>query len=172
MNRTLQGPDEDCDFTLNCAVFFNGEVSAYRRIAVGRAWRETMRADRRIALVTETDICCSFGSPKLLRRSPRSPEAETKRLILPRRKQTNEARPADQTRVVDELVAELRQPLTAASNYIGAARLMLCSGEGCDIEGAVSSLGRAEDQILRAATFVHRLRIVSPNETGQFSGSS
>jgi phosphoglycerate-specific signal transduction histidine kinase len=56
------------------------------------------------------------------------------------------------------LAEALRQPLTAASNYIGAVRIMLGSDGGAVQESAIEQLDRAELQILRAGDIVRRFQ--------------
>ncbi|HEX3422575.1 MAG TPA: hypothetical protein VHS33_04130 [Sphingomicrobium sp.] len=52
----------------------------------------------------------------------------------------------------------LQQPLTAACNYIGAARVLLASsGEGTN-DQAARSLANAEIQILRAGDMIRRFQ--------------
>jgi phosphoglycerate-specific signal transduction histidine kinase len=58
------------------------------------------------------------------------------------------------------LADELRQPLAAASNYIGAARQLLGSGDDKAVGAALSNLDKAEGQILRAGSIVGRIRQV------------
>lgn len=57
-----------------------------------------------------------------------------------------------------ELAAELRQPLAAAGNYVGVARMLLNSAEPDLIQRTMESLEKAETQILRAGDIVRRLR--------------
>lgn len=59
-----------------------------------------------------------------------------------------------------ELAAELRQPLAAAGNYVGIARMLLNSTEADLIPRALMSLAKAETQILRAGDIISRLRRV------------
>jgi phosphoglycerate-specific signal transduction histidine kinase len=56
------------------------------------------------------------------------------------------------------LTDALRQPLTAACNYIGAARIMLGSDGGGLQGSAIEQLDRAELQILRAGDIVRRFQ--------------
>jgi hypothetical protein len=56
------------------------------------------------------------------------------------------------------LAEALRQPLTAACNYIGAVRIMLGSDGGALQESAIEQLDRAELQILRAGDIVRRFQ--------------
>jgi phosphoglycerate-specific signal transduction histidine kinase len=49
---------------------------------------------------------------------------------------------------------ELRQPLTAACNYIGAARLLLASSDDGARKAAGRNLDKAELQILRAGDMI------------------
>jgi phosphoglycerate-specific signal transduction histidine kinase len=56
------------------------------------------------------------------------------------------------------LAEALRQPLTAACNYIGAVRIMLGSDGGAVQESAIEQLDRAELQILRAGDIVRRFQ--------------
>jgi len=58
------------------------------------------------------------------------------------------------------LVDELRQPLAAATNYIGAARQLLASGNERAIGAALGNLEKAEGQILRAGSIAGRIRRV------------
>jgi C4-dicarboxylate-specific signal transduction histidine kinase len=55
-------------------------------------------------------------------------------------------------------MAELRQPLTAASNYIGVARMMLGTGGDPLAEAVVRKLDKASAQILRAGHILSQLR--------------
>lgn len=57
-----------------------------------------------------------------------------------------------------QLMAELRQPLTAASNYIGTARVILGSSRDSQAETAVRKLDMASQQILRAGEILSQLR--------------
>lgn len=59
---------------------------------------------------------------------------------------------------VAQLMAELRQPLTAAANYVGTARAMIGSGEASKTEAAVRKLDKAGEQILRAGEILNQLR--------------
>jgi phosphoglycerate-specific signal transduction histidine kinase len=52
---------------------------------------------------------------------------------------------------------ELRQSLAAASNYVGAARLLLSSNNSASTGKAIESLDKAEAQILRAGDIIRRL---------------
>jgi phosphoglycerate-specific signal transduction histidine kinase len=52
---------------------------------------------------------------------------------------------------------ELRQPLAAASNYIGVARLLIGSLQGDAAARALHSLGEAEAQLIRAGKILGRL---------------
>ncbi|HEX3676670.1 MAG TPA: hypothetical protein VHU79_04665 [Sphingomicrobium sp.] len=64
-----------------------------------------------------------------------------------------------------ELGDELQQPLTAACNYIGAARLLLAvSGQEAN-DGAVRNLDNAEIQILRAGDIIRRFQRAKGTQT-------
>lgn len=76
-------------------------------------------------------------------------------------------RAATDRRAVGQLTATLGQPLTAASNYIGAARLILSSSASRQVETAVEKLDKAAEQILRAGEIVGQLRgHLGENSTG------
>lgn len=64
-----------------------------------------------------------------------------------------------------ELGDELLQPLTAACNYIGAARLLLAVSDREAIDGAVRSLDNAEIQILRAGEMIRRFQRTMSSQT-------
>lgn len=55
------------------------------------------------------------------------------------------------------LLADLGQPLAAAANYIGSARLLL-AGKERDSERAIMFLDCAESQVLRAGEVCRRFR--------------
>lgn len=55
------------------------------------------------------------------------------------------------------LIAELRQPLTAASNYVGTARELILSGEAGKVGLAPDILDKASHQILAAGLIASRL---------------
>jgi signal transduction histidine kinase len=57
--------------------------------------------------------------------------------------------------MVSALAHELRQPLTAATNYLGAAQALTCSGDALKAEPV---LGRAVQQIARANDVIDRIR--------------
>lgn len=65
-------------------------------------------------------------------------------------------RAAVNRRAAQRLTTELRQPLTAASNYIGAASLILRSDRPLD--AAMLNLDKAGEQILRAGDLLRQLR--------------
>ena len=54
---------------------------------------------------------------------------------------------------------ELQQPLTAACNYLGAARLLLASS---DRDRAIRNLDNVEIQVLRAADMIRRFQASDP----------
>lgn len=56
------------------------------------------------------------------------------------------------------LIAELRQPLAASTNYIAAARLLLQMSENQKTREAMEYLEKADEQILRAGEIMRRLR--------------
>lgn len=64
------------------------------------------------------------------------------------------------------LLEELRQPLTAASNYIGAARLLIAplGNELC--KTALAHLTEAEKQLLRAGGIIGKIRTGSKATNG------
>jgi phosphoglycerate-specific signal transduction histidine kinase len=55
-------------------------------------------------------------------------------------------------------MAELRQPLTAASNYIGAARTALGASGNSRADAIACILDKASEQILRAGEILNQLR--------------
>jgi hypothetical protein len=57
-----------------------------------------------------------------------------------------------------ELTDALQQPLTAACNYIGAARILLRSGKTPPNEPLVQTLEMAETQILRAGDVIRQFQ--------------
>ena len=57
-----------------------------------------------------------------------------------------------------QLIIELREPLTAASNYVGTARTILCSGGTLQTEAVVRKLDKVSEQILRAGELLNQLR--------------
>jgi phosphoglycerate-specific signal transduction histidine kinase len=64
-----------------------------------------------------------------------------------------------------ELGDELQQPLTAACNYIGAARLLLAVSSQEANDGAVRNLDNAEIQILRAGDIIRRFQRAKGTQT-------
>jgi two-component system sensor kinase FixL len=64
---------------------------------------------------------------------------------------------AANARAAISLTTELRQPLTAASNYIGTAQLLLRAPDGRQSREAVNCLERAGEQILRAGDILRHL---------------
>ena len=59
--------------------------------------------------------------------------------------------------VAQELIAELRQPLTAAANYVATARAIIGSSDGDRLGEAGEILDKAGDQILAAGKVVSRI---------------
>ena len=59
------------------------------------------------------------------------------------------------------LLDELRQPLAAASNYMGAARMLIGSVNHENCSQALDQLTRAEQQLLRAGGIIGKIRISS-----------
>jgi len=59
------------------------------------------------------------------------------------------------------LLEELRQPLAAASNYMGAARLLLAGLEPEQCEAALRQLANAERELLRAGGIIGGLYVGS-----------
>jgi len=57
-----------------------------------------------------------------------------------------------------EIIAELRQPLAASSNYVAAARLILRNSPSPESRRAIDYLEKADGQILRAGEIMGRLR--------------
>lgn len=57
-----------------------------------------------------------------------------------------------------ELTDALQQPLTAACNFIGAARMLLSSDSAESRRAAIDKLDKAENQILRAGDIARGLR--------------
>jgi hypothetical protein len=64
------------------------------------------------------------------------------------------------------LLEELRQPIAAASNYIGAARLVLSSNDEEFCKSAIEQLARAEQQLLRAGEIIGRIYAGSKGAEG------
>jgi phosphoglycerate-specific signal transduction histidine kinase len=64
----------------------------------------------------------------------------------------------DRSDPVEHLATKLGQPLAAAANYIGVARMILLSDSMKWSADAVENLDRAGEQILRAGTMVGELR--------------
>lgn len=64
-----------------------------------------------------------------------------------------------------ELGDELQQPLTAACNYVGAARLLLAVSDREAHDGAVRSLDNAEIQILRVGDMIRRFQRAMSTQT-------
>ena len=78
---------------------------------------------------------------------------------MPNRKDhEGQARQAVGSRAAMTLTAELRQPLTAAMNYIGVARAILCSSESQQMDVAIATLDKGCEQILRAGEIVGQIR--------------
>lgn len=79
---------------------------------------------------------------------------------MPKREQ--QGKRADQTarlrRLATRIAADAAQPLTAASNYVGAVRVILTSREAGQSEAAVHLLDLAGQQILKAGAHIARLR--------------
>lgn len=64
-----------------------------------------------------------------------------------------------------ELTDALQQPLTAACNYIGAARILLRSGGPASKEPLVEKLEMAEMQILRAGNIIRQFQRAALRQT-------
>jgi phosphoglycerate-specific signal transduction histidine kinase len=73
--------------------------------------------------------------------------------------------PASRSDKLVQLTRELHQPLAAASNYVGAARLLLRATDEESLLEAIQSLGRAEAQILRAGEIARRIATVVKGES-------
>lgn len=56
------------------------------------------------------------------------------------------------------LLEQLRQPIAAASNYLGAARLLIRSLESQPCGRASEFLAKAEQELLRAGGIIGRLQ--------------
>lgn len=56
------------------------------------------------------------------------------------------------------LLEELRQPIAAASNYLGAVRLLIAPLDNDSCVKAADYLSQAENQLLRAGSIIGRLR--------------
>jgi phosphoglycerate-specific signal transduction histidine kinase len=56
------------------------------------------------------------------------------------------------------LLEELRQPIAAASNYLGAARLLIAPQDHDFCKKALDQLRQAEKQLLRAGGIISRMR--------------
>ena len=56
------------------------------------------------------------------------------------------------------LLEELRQPLAAASNYVGAARMLIEPVEHENCLQALERLNQAEAQLLRAGAIIGKIR--------------
>lgn len=61
---------------------------------------------------------------------------------------------------------ELRQPIAAASNYIGAARLLLAAHDLEFCKAAIEQLAQAEQQLLRAGGIIGRMYAGSKGTNG------
>lgn len=77
---------------------------------------------------------------------------------MPKDKPHQPSRTADDGRDARRLIADLRQPLAAASNYIGTVRTILSSHSGPEIAAALEMLDKAEGQVLRAGDMLRELR--------------
>lgn len=77
-------------------------------------------------------------------RRPKSNNDDGKRTVLVRDR-------------MERLTEELRQPLSAASNYIGVVRLILEAADKRSVQTAVRNLELAELQILRASTIMQQI---------------
>ena len=79
---------------------------------------------------------------------------------MPKREQ--QGKRADQAarlwRLAMQIAADAAQPLTAASNYVGAARVILTSRKAGPSDAAVHLLDLAGQQILKAGAHIARLR--------------
>jgi C4-dicarboxylate-specific signal transduction histidine kinase len=80
---------------------------------------------------------------------------------VPKRQEQSERadRAATLRRVARRIAADACQPLTAASNYVGAAHLILSSGEGRHLVSAMQMLDLAGQQILKAGALIAELRV-------------
>jgi hypothetical protein len=74
----------------------------------------------------------------------------------PQRKRVDQA--ARLRSLAAAIAADAAQPLTAASNYVGAARVILTSSEAGQSDAAVHLLDLAGQQILKAGAHIARLR--------------
>ena len=79
---------------------------------------------------------------------------------MPQRKSSkDEPKPADGAATSTVALAEeLRQPLAAATNYIGVARLLLDGLREDQARTALQNLDAAETQLIRAGDIIGKLR--------------
>lgn len=66
----------------------------------------------------------------------------------------------------EALFEELRQPIAAASNYMGAARLLVAAGEAPGAARAADLLAKAEKELLRAGAIIGKLQTGSRRNGG------
>jgi len=78
--------------------------------------------------------------------------------LLPSSLNGQRRRAATDLRASEGLTTEICQALTAASNYIGAAQLLISSSDGALFRAAMDILDKAGDQTIRAGAIAHRLR--------------
>jgi hypothetical protein len=64
------------------------------------------------------------------------------------------------------LLEELREPIAAASNYLGAARLLIAAHDMEYCRAAVEQLAHAEQQLLRAGGIIGRMYTGSKGTNG------
>ncbi len=86
------------------------------------------------------------------------PSSTEVRLPRSRLKNGQRRRAATDLRASEGLTTEICQALTAASNYIGTARLLISSSDGALFRAAMDNLDKAGDQTIRVGAIVHRLR--------------
>jgi phosphoglycerate-specific signal transduction histidine kinase len=65
------------------------------------------------------------------------------------------------------LFEELRQPIAAASNYMGAARLLIEADEAPGSARALDFLAKAEKELLRAGAIIGKLQTSSSKNDGR-----
>jgi two-component system, LuxR family, sensor kinase FixL len=71
---------------------------------------------------------------------------------------THVSRLTEMGQMVSALAHEINQPLTAATNYLEAARRVLARGDASAVERAAGVLENVSAQVVRAAQIIHRLR--------------
>lgn len=75
--------------------------------------------------------------------------------------EAGDRRGSGQGSVDSTLLEELRQPLAAAANYLGAARLLIAPLENESCQRALLHLAQAEKQLLRTGGIIGRMRSAS-----------